>query len=188
MSRSPMQRLLERAPRERRFSGSSYAVTSEKEQRLGFQIQRREPHTSSGLFEPFALSSRRIVSQSDQEWRAIDEEIKSANFILNIENDLESDDFVPYSRETLNRATGFLCRLMICAHTAEVFGVGVPRIGPADHGSVDLHWEKSDRTLLINFPATESIANYYGKKLKSEISGRFDPSEARAELALWLAD
>jgi len=61
-------------------------------------------------------------------------------------------------------------------------------IGPADHGSIDLYWEKADRTLLINFPAMESVANYYGKKPKSEISGRFDPSEARAELALWLAD
>jgi hypothetical protein len=41
---------------------------------------------------------------------------------------------------------------------------------------------------LINFPAGESIANYYGKKPKSEISGRFDPSDARAELVFWLAD
>jgi hypothetical protein len=77
---------------------------------------------------------------------------------------------------------------MIHAHSSSIVGIGVPQIGPADHGSIDLFWEKCDRTLLINFPAGESIANYYGKKPKSEISGRFDPSDARAELVFWLAD
>jgi len=118
----------------------------------------------------------------------MDDEIKAADFVLEIKNDLESDDFVPYARETLSRATEFLRRMMIHAHAANVTGVGVPQIGPADQGSIDLYWEKSDRTLLINFPAMESVANYYGRKPKSEVSGRFDPSEARGELAFWLAD
>jgi len=118
----------------------------------------------------------------------MEEEIKAAEFVLGIENDSETDDFVPYTRETLTRATQFLQRLMIHAHSANVVGMGVPRIGPADHGSIDLFWQKADRTLLINFPANESIANYYGKKPKSEISGKFDPSESRAELVFWLAD
>lgn len=186
MALSPMQRLLESTVSERRFSRSSYTVRSEKEEQLGFK--RPERHNSSNRFVSLAVASRRSVSPSEREWRAMDEEIKAASFVLDIKNELESDDFVPYSRETLSRATGFLLRMMIHAHAANVIGVGVPQIGPADHGSIDLHWEKGDRTLLINFPALESVANYYGKKPKSEISGRFDPSEARAELALWLAD
>jgi hypothetical protein len=118
----------------------------------------------------------------------MEEEIKAADFVLNMENDFEPGDFVPHTQETLSRATGFLRRLTIHAHTANVIGMGVPQIGPADRGSIDLFWEKGDRTLLINFPAHESIANYYGRKPKSEISGKFDPSESRAELVFWLAD
>jgi hypothetical protein len=118
----------------------------------------------------------------------LDDEINAADFILKIEDDSGVEDFVPYTRHTLARATGFLRRLMIHAHTANVIGTGVPRIGPAENGSVDLFWEKNDRTLLINFPAGQGFANYYGKKPKSEISGRFDPSESRPELVFWLAD
>ncbi len=115
-------------------------------------------------------------------------EIKSAEFILGIQKESELEEFVPYERETLSRATNFLQRLMIHSHSANLINIGVPRIGPADYGSIDLYWEIDDRTLLINFPANESVANYYGKKPKSEISGRFDPSESRAELVFWLAD
>jgi hypothetical protein len=129
----------------------------------------------------------RTPSLFDQEWRAMEAEIKAANFILGIQNDSELEGFVPYVRETLSRATSFLQRLMIHAHSANLINMGVPRIGPADQGSIDLYWESGDRTLLINFPADKDIANYYGKKPKSEISGRFDPSEARADLVVWLA-
>jgi hypothetical protein len=118
----------------------------------------------------------------------MEDEINSANYIIEIKSDPELDSFVPYTTETLARATNFLRRLMIHAHTANVIGTGVPRIGPAEDGSIDLFWEKGDRTLLVNFPAGENIGNYYGKKPMSEISGKFDPSESRPELVFWLAD
>jgi len=183
---SRFEALLDRTKRDRLFSGSAYKVYSPKDEPLGFR--RHETEGSGTEFARFAPAARHSLSPSDQEWRAMEEEIKAAEFVLGIENDSETDDFVPYTRETLTRATQFLQRLMIHAHSANVVGMGVPRIGPADHGSIDLFWQKADRTLLINFPANESIANYYGKKPKSEISGKFDPSESRAELVFWLAD
>jgi hypothetical protein len=118
----------------------------------------------------------------------MDEEIKAAKYILEIDNEEDSAAFVSYTKETLDRAVDFLTRQMIQAHSARVFGMGVPSIGPADYGSIDLYWEKEDRTLLINFPSGSDSATYYGRKPKSEISGRFDPSEARVELVSWLAD
>jgi uncharacterized HAD superfamily protein len=127
-------------------------------------------------------------SEENLEWQAMEEEIKSANYILAIGNEEDTDDFVAYSKEILERATTFLRRQMIHAHSARIVGMGVPRIGSADHGSIDLFWEKKDRTLLINFPRDSNTANYYGKKPKSEISGRFDPSEARVELISWLVE
>jgi hypothetical protein len=146
--------------------------------------------TTATIGEGFASddAASGTPSLSDRELRAMEAEIKAADFILGIRNDAGMEDFVPYSRETLTRATSFLRRHMIHAHAANLFDTGVPGIGPADHGSIDLYWEADDRTLLINFPANESDANYYGKKPGSEISGRFDPSEARADIVVWLAE
>jgi hypothetical protein len=156
-----------------------------KDSPLGFRT--RVPERNRGEYVQVG-SVAKPPSLSDQEWRAMEVEIKAAEFILNIQNDEELEDFVPYSRETLSRATNFLQRLMIHAHSANLVNTGVPRIGPAEHGSVDLYWEIGDRTLLINFPAHGSVANYYGKKPKNETSGRIDPSGPIADLVVWLAD
>jgi len=184
--RSRLERMLDSSLQERRFRGSSYRVHSPKDEPVGFK--RNESHRAPDEFVSLSSVVKFPLSPKELEWQAMEEEIKLADFLLSIESDTESDDFVPYEKETLSRATGFLRRLMIHAHAANVVGMGVPQIGPADCGSVDLYWEKSDRTLLINFLPSESIANYYGRKAKSEISGRCDPSEARAELVFWLAD
>jgi hypothetical protein len=181
-----LEKALESSSRERRFSGASYRVRSLKDQPFGFR--RHEKISSVEEFISFGQVPRQVSAPAVVEWRAMEDEIKAADFVLGIEDDSESNDFVPYLQVTLSRATGFLRRLMIHAHSSKVVGIGVPQIGPADSGSIDLFWERGDRTLLINFPADESSATYYGKKPKSEISGRFDPSEARAELVFWLAD
>lgn len=182
MPATRMAKLLENARSERRFAEPLYKVAEDR----GFRV--KAPTLGRDMLTPFAAAASRIPKPADLEWRAMDEEIKAANYILQIENDTEEDDFVPYSHETLSSATGFLRRQMIHAHAANVVGMGVPQIVPADHGSVDLFWEKHDRTLLVNFPSSGEVASYYGKKPKSEISGRFDPSEARPELVFWLVD
>jgi len=184
---SRLKSLLEECTSERRFRVSPYKIHGQGNQRLGFQelgtITFREE-----TIKPFFAKVNTLQSPKDHEWRAMDVEMDAARYILQIENDTEAEDFVKYSKETLTCATGFLRRQMIHAHAAGVVGMGVPQIGPADRGSVDLFWKKSDRTLLINFPSSGGLASYYGKKPKSEISGRFDPSEARADLVIWLAD
>jgi hypothetical protein len=182
MPKSRFEKLLESRSRERLYSWTSYEV---KDRTFGFAHRDRD-RARNEYVQVFPAG--KLPSQSELEWRAMEDEIDAADFILKIKGDPGIEDFVPYSRDTLLRATEFLCRLMIHAHTANVIGTGVPRIGPADDGSVDLFWEKSDRTLLVNFPARQGFANYYGKKPKSEISGKFDPSESRPELVFWLAD
>jgi len=185
MTNSRLGELIQNSSQARRFSGDWYEIRRPKNHRFGF------PHVESinleQEIETLTVPSK-PVREEDLEWAGMEEEIKAAKYILAIGNDEESDDFVPYSQETLARATTFLTRQMIHAHSARVIGMGLPQIGPADHGSVDLYWEKEDRTLLINFPRDSNVANFYGSKSKSEISGRFDPSEARPELIFWLAD
>jgi hypothetical protein len=177
-----LKKMLDQCRSERRFPDSLYKVHG-----LGFH--EPEPITfREDTVKPFNARMSTLPTPKDEEWRAMEEEIEAATYILQIENDAQADDFVPYSKMTLSCAIGFLRRQMIHAHAARLIGMGVPQIGPADRGSVDLFWEKSDRTLLVNFPSSGGLSSYYGKKPKSEISGRFDPSEARADLVIWLAD
>lgn len=174
MSLTRIERLLKSYDRERLISQTPYEV---KERSIRFS---EEYSQVSPVSKPPTLS--------ELELRACEKEITAAEFILRIQDEEGSEDFVPYSRQTLSRATDFLRRYMIHAHTSNLVGAGVPRIGPADHGSIDLYWESGSRTLLINFPCTEAVANFYGKKQKREISGRFDPSEVPTELVVFLAD
>jgi hypothetical protein len=128
-------------------------------------------------------------SEVSIEGAAIEREIESSRFILEISNDCLEEDFVPYTKELWTRATNFLRRLAIHAHSCGFAGIGVPDIAPASQGSIDLLWRLRDRSLLINFPSGEgSVANFYGKKAGSEVSGRFDPDTSRPELIFWLAD
>ena len=171
--------------------GSQYFYDEQNFVKTDSWNEGSKPAFGSALREESAMHFNGLsssLSPKTLDWRSMEEEIEAAKYILRIENDGETDYFVPYSRTTLACAADFLRRQMIHAHSAHVVSMGVPQIGPADGGSVDLFWEKSDRTLLINFPSSGELASYYGKKPKSEISGRFDPSEARADLVIWLAD
>lgn len=182
MAMTRFEKLLATSSRERPISQCPYEI---RERSIGVKRRHLDPFR-----EEYAqlASISKSPSRSELEMRAFEDEIKAAEFILTIQQEEGSEDFVPYSRETLSRATDFLRRYLIHAHTSNLVGAGVPTIGPADHGSIDLYWESANRTLLINFPSTEDAANFYGKKPKSQISGRFDPSEVPTELVIFLAD
>jgi hypothetical protein len=184
---SRLEKLADQCRSERRFPDSPYKVHGQRSRKFGFH----EPESITvreETVELFIAKAIKLQSPKDAEERAMEEEIEAAKYILKIGNDTEAGDFVPYSKSTLSCAVDFLRRQMIHAHAARLIGMGVPQIGPADRGSVDLFWEKTDRTLLVNFPSSGGPVTYYGRKPKSEISGRFDPSEARADLVIWLAE
>lgn len=129
------------------------------------------------------------TTQMVEEDRAIEEEIKTAAFILEIGNDLDDPDFMPHSKETLDRATSFLRRIAIHAHSCGFAGFGVPEILPAAKGSIDLLWKSQGRKLLMNFPANgNDLVSFYGKKGTSELSGRFESDSKRPELIYWLVE
>ena len=182
MASSVLEKIAERGARGRHSQKWGYKLRPRQDQSI-----RVKKVQNDWMGQKVAAASLSVViSPAVFEMRATGEEIDAAQFILRIQDDFDSANFVPYTEEILVRATGFLRRLMIAAHNAGVFGIGVPQIGPAEHGSIDLFWEKRDRTLLMNFPVSESVANFYGKKSKGEISGRLDLSQAGLELAYWL--
>lgn len=128
--------------------------------------------------------SKEINREND----AIEAEIATASFILNIEAEADDPDFIPYSTDTLKRAVMFLRRLALHAHSCGFSGIGVPEFLPSAKGSIDLLWRNDSRQLLMNFSNNLSDRiSFYGRKGKSEISGRFDAEDFRPELVYWLA-
>lgn len=64
----------------------------------------------------------------------------------------------------------------------------IPYISPGPDGSVDLHWEHGGRGLLINIPADDGRATFYGDgKGMITIRGNFDPSTCYEGLIKWLS-
>jgi hypothetical protein len=127
--------------------------------------------------------------QIENEYRALEEELSAAKFILGIENELDDPNFLPYSNETLERASSFVLRLAIHAHACGFSGLGVPEVLPSSKGSIDLLWNSPTRKLLMNFPADDkNLVSFYGKKGSSELSGRFEPGSNRPELIYWLVE
>jgi hypothetical protein len=163
-------------------------IRSERESCYAMPYEMRKKGTASfwhteGFYPPSA------PKHSEQEWQKMEEELSGARTILTLSEE-EDDVFVPYSESTLSHAVNFVRRLMTRAHSAGLSGdsgIGVPRICPADKGSIDVFWEKQNGTLLVNFPADSKIAEFYGRKRDNEISGRFDCEIARPDLVMWLA-
>jgi len=93
-----MEKLVESCSGDRLFSRSPYKV---KVREPGFR-PRVPDKTRTEYFQVGSVFKQ--PSLSEQEWRAMEEEIKAADFILRIQNDDEAEDFVPYASETLTRA------------------------------------------------------------------------------------
>ncbi len=68
------------------------------------------------------------------------------------------------------------------------YSIGVPRIAPADHGSIDIHWMSGDQELLVNIPADPNeLGTYYGQKRSGDtISGVVNTEAPRGDLVVWL--
>jgi hypothetical protein len=132
---------------------------------------------------------RRRPDEIVTEEQAIELEIRDSSFILSIEKEDGDEAFVSYTEETLNRATHFLRRLMIHAHSCGFSGIGVPEILPAQSGDIGLFWHLEDKSLLMTFPADSSRqVSYFGRNGDREISGRFKVGDFTPELVYWLTN
>jgi hypothetical protein len=150
------------------------------------------PPSQDSAYSSKPRITRRRQPEDDQienEYRALEAELSAAKFILDIENELDDPNFLPYAKETLERVSSFLLRLAIHAHSCGFSGLGVPEVLPSSKGSIDLLWNSATRKLLMNFPANDgSFVSFYGKKGNSELSGRFEPGSNRPELIYWLVE
>jgi len=135
--------------------------------------------------------SRKIAKQvtpqqTDVALGAFEQEIEDSRFILKIVDD-DDPAVLLYTEETWRRAADFVRRLALHAHAQDFDQIVPPKIRPASDGSIDLFWQKGDRTLLVNFsPISIDFADYFGQSDGSEIAGRFKYYDDTPEIICWL--
>ena len=90
---------------------------------------------------------------------------------------------------TLLRAVDLLVQGAIRLFAEDGVGVAVPDISPGPNGSIDLHWRRPGRELLLNVPAApDEPAHYYGDDGDGAeaVEGALDPADASVWLMRWL--
>lgn len=114
--------------------------------------------------------------------------IDASREIVNLRDNWDGEGATGYSDETWKRATDFLRSLMLLVLYETDAGRQVPRINPADQGSIDLFWKSAERQLLINVPAdADAPASYYGQdRYGNTISGLMHTGSPPLALAGWL--
>ena len=139
--------------------------------------------------EPMALgpANKPPISQVDREYSAIIDTIHKSRAITDLHDNWDHEGARGYNVDTWKRATRFLSRQATFARDS-LYSIGVPRIAPADCGSIDIHWISEDRELLINIPSTPSeLGTYYGQKRSGDtISGVVNTDSPRGDLVVWL--
>jgi hypothetical protein len=126
--------------------------------------------------------------EGDEETSLLNEAIERSRRILYLSDDWDGEGSAGYLQDTWERAVGLLRRYAKSAHTELEMNLGVPRIAPADDGSIDLHWKTTDRQLLINIPADGSQApTFYGDAREGDnISGSIQSEIMHVLMVSWL--
>jgi hypothetical protein len=128
---------------------------------------------------PPSLSAEMIISRL----------IADSESLLQFRDDSD-EGFVPYSKETLDRAIGFLKRYVSSAVKICETSVPIPRLLPGPSGSIDIHWKNDSRELVVNIPAdNKARALFYGDDFGSLcIKGSLDKPLAFYMIQMWLLD
>lgn len=152
------------------------------EHKYRFRREKKDPRSRQQ--DEDALKDFGAISQYLDIYRAIER----SRCIEQLEIDWNDEGAQGYSHLTWQRTAYFAAIQANAARDAGV-SIGVPIIAPADHGSIDIHWQNNGRDLLINVPADpQKPATYYGASQAGETtSGLLDPRAARGDLLLWLS-
>ena len=126
-----------------------------------------------------------IQEEAELDWVTsfLVDSICDEEMILSYEGDPEDENFIPVSKETLERAKRFVRPYISHSPTSNDV-----RILPGPDGSVDIHWKNGKRELLLNVPAAENEpASFYGDDYgKIRIKGTIDLDSIHPSVLGWL--
>jgi hypothetical protein len=135
--------------------------------------------------EPNGQSSWQKNPPPLEEDALLEEAIDKAREFVNDDLDAEEPTIL---RSAFARAKEFLR-----AHSREMkkrlaYFPPAPSITPGPNGSADLHWEQPAWALLVNIPAGDAFATFYGDAQGSgRIKGNLDPKVWNLGIITWLS-
>lgn len=117
----------------------------------------------------------------------LQELIANSEELLKFRDDSDAG-FVPYSKETLDRAIEFLSIYVKSAAGALGANIPIPRLLPGPSGSIDVHWKNEKKELIVNIPADKNAyASFYGDDYgKLYIKGSLDTASLHVSVLMWL--
>src|ERR1043166_490976 len=159
----------------------------EETERPSFYIlHARTPRSNRTNGTPTLRSSLRH-SDILRDYLAIREAVQRSKSLTNLVDDWDDEGAAGYHHLTWRRAVDFVLAQAKASRDSGL-AAGVPRISPADQGSIDIYWRNAASDLLINIPADLArSATYYGTNSRGEtVSGLLDTGSSRLDLLLWL--
>jgi hypothetical protein len=135
------------------------------------------------LFEA-GLPEQRVTKISVR----IAEAVESSRRILDLANDWDEEGSPAYAHDTWKRATQFVLQSAIGYRKSIGVWVSPPKITPGPDGSIDVRWKTSERSVLINFPASdgESVQFFGSDRDTESIRGTLDLSLPNQWILMWL--
>lgn len=102
-------------------------------------------------------------------------QIEVSKSLVKLPDNWDDEGSIGYKEETFLRAVGFLTKYALWIWNEKRILIDIPKILPAQKGSIDLFWKKRNYDLLINIPAQpNSVATFYGDDRKAtKIEGEF---------------
>ena len=122
------------------------------------------------------------------EQQELDRVIESSKRILQLDDDWDDDGSAGYLLATWQRMEAFL-RLLDRVAQFQGTELPIPAIGPAESGSIDMHWSEPWGSLLVNIPADpdQPVAFYGSRRQGSTLSGTVPSGSVSPEVIAWLS-
>jgi hypothetical protein len=116
------------------------------------------------------------------------EAIEASRSMLDLPDDWDGEGSPAYDPATWRRAVDFLVEHAVRFWRESGVVIPAPKVRKGPHGTIDLHWRMPGHELLINVPAADEPADYYGDDGADgrRIEGTLDPATYHRWLLQWL--
>jgi len=119
---------------------------------------------------------------------AIARHAQESAWILELPDDWDGEGSPRFTPATLGRAVSLFKRLTSSALLLGSPQVALPKIGPAERGSIDLYWSSPEEQLLINVPnAADRLPTYaWHGRVGEPVAGSIETEADTARLGEWV--
>jgi hypothetical protein len=132
----------------------------------------------------------KVAATLPEALRPLADKIVRSRRILDWPDDFDGEGSPSYDQAVWLRAVVFVVSNALRLWQDRGIAIPAPDIGPGPWGSVDVHWRRPGRELLLNIPVNEhEPIDYYGHdgSFVHDVRGALDPEDDNSWLMQWLA-